>query len=211
MQLLRLRKKKSANILLFLLIILVAITISWQLFFTSKLFISLVISSRDTCLKLKAYSLWFSNIITTLVCFLNLSIILKTGSSIWPTSVRSSWSKNMFIFFTMFEKKILNVSTTSRFSDKILSSLAKVMLPLLKHFFENIGFTIFQNILFSLIFKCQYFQNSCIFLSVKNWYNSFFVYYMQLVFQKLFFSERSSFFLRNKLLKLPVLFCENQI
>ena len=46
--------------------------------------------------------------------FLNLPIILKTGSPIWSASVRSSWPKDMFIFFTIFEKKALNVSATSR-------------------------------------------------------------------------------------------------
>ena len=70
MILMRLRKKKSAKISL--LITLEAISVSWQAFFTSNLFISLVISSRDTCLILKALSLWFSNILTTLEYFLNL-------------------------------------------------------------------------------------------------------------------------------------------
>ena len=69
-----------------------------------------------------SHPLWFSNMATTLGCFLNLSVILKAGSSISSASVRSSWLKDMFISFTMFEKQILNVLVTSRFSDKILSS-----------------------------------------------------------------------------------------
>ena len=93
MQLLRLRYKKSANISLLFLITLRAISLSWRAFFTSNLFISLV--SRDTCLKLKALSLWFSNISTTLGCILNLSIILRTRSSIWSASDRSSWPNSM--------------------------------------------------------------------------------------------------------------------
>ena len=103
-----------ANISLLFLITLVAISVSWKAFLTSDLFVSLVVSSRETCLKLKTFSLWFSNIATTTESFLNLPIILKTGSPIWSASVRSSWPKDMFIFFTIFEKKALNVSATSR-------------------------------------------------------------------------------------------------
>ena len=103
-----------ANISLLFLITLVAISVYWQAFFTSDLFASLVVSSRETCLKLKAFSLWFSSIATTTESFLNLPIILKTGSPIWSASVRSPWPKDMFIFFTIFEKKALSVSATSR-------------------------------------------------------------------------------------------------
>ena len=58
-----------ANISLLLLITLVAISVSWKAFFTSDLFVPLIVSSRETCLKLKAFSLWFSNIPTTTESF----------------------------------------------------------------------------------------------------------------------------------------------
>ena len=78
MQLLRLRKKKSASISLLLLITLRPIFVSWEAFFPSKLCIYFVILLRNTCLTLKALSLWISNTETTLGWFLNLSIIFRT-------------------------------------------------------------------------------------------------------------------------------------
>ena len=59
----------------------------------------------------------------------------------------------MFIFLTILEKKALNVSATSRFSDKMLLAFTRVMLSLLTLLFENTGFTVFQNILLSEIFN----------------------------------------------------------
>ena len=98
-------------------------------------------------------------------------------------------------------KKTLNVSATSRFFDKILSSFARVMFSLLTLLFENISFTVFQNILLLVIFEVSFLPifvifevsiNSFAFLSLRGWYNNSFACYMQLDFQVFFFSESRS-------------------
>ena len=70
----------------------------------------LMISSNETCSKLKVFSLYFSDIAFTLGWFLYFSMALKTGSLMWLTFSRRSSSIAKLSSVTIFAKNLLNSS-----------------------------------------------------------------------------------------------------